>query len=238
MIQLEYGYTFFITAEVAGVGTAADSTPTAVLYRNGSASGVTVTVAATAVTGLYKITFTSLGTGDGWAITDVLHLVASATIDAVSGYVSVVWDSTGDVDAVMRGTDSANTIGPATPSNVADARDAVLAKLPAALVGGRMDASVGAIATDAITAASLAADAVSEIQSGLATQASVDTIDAVTSQFVFTVANQVDANALSGGGSVDLSPVLDALPESGRAASQADVLAARVVPATVVRPVR
>ena len=39
--------------------------------------------------------------------------------------------------------------------------------------------SVGDIATDAITAAALAADAVTEIQSGLASQASVDVIDGI-----------------------------------------------------------
>lgn len=109
MIQLNHGYTIFFTVEVAGVATAADSTPTAVLYRDGSASGVTVTVEATATTGLYKATFTS---DAGWANTDVLHLVASAAIASTSGYIGVVWDSTGDVDAVMRGTDGANTIAP------------------------------------------------------------------------------------------------------------------------------
>ena len=51
---------------------------------------------------------------------------------------------------------------------------------------------------------------VSEIQDGLATQASVDAMDgnvdaikAKTDQFVFSVANQVDANALTGGGGGD-----------------------------------
>lgn len=39
----------------------------------------------------------------------------------------------------------------------------IQARLPAALVGGRMDASVGAVANDAITAASVAADAGTEI---------------------------------------------------------------------------
>jgi hypothetical protein len=41
--------------------------------------------------------------------------------------------------------------------------DDIQARLPAALVGGRMDASVGAMAADVITAASIAADAGSEI---------------------------------------------------------------------------
>lgn len=47
--------------------------------------------------------------------------------------------------------------------------DNIQTRLPAALVGGRIDASVGAMATDVLTAAALAADAVAEIQSGLST---------------------------------------------------------------------
>ena len=38
-------------------------------------------------------------------------------------------------------------------------------RIPAALVGGRMDASVGAMATDVLTAAAIAADAVTELRS-------------------------------------------------------------------------
>jgi hypothetical protein len=60
-------------------------------------------------------------------------------------------------------------------------------RIPAALVGGRMDASVGAMAAnvltatainaDAITAAKVAADVTTEIQSGLATAAALDAVD-------------------------------------------------------------
>lgn len=57
----------------------------------------------------------------------------------------------------------ANTTAPATPTNVSDAQAAILAKLPAALVGGRLDVSVGAMAADVLTAAALAADAGAEL---------------------------------------------------------------------------
>ena len=43
------------------------------------------------------------------------------------------------------------------------------ARIPAALVGGRMDVSVGAMAADVLTSSALAASAVTEIQSGLST---------------------------------------------------------------------
>jgi cell division protein ZapA (FtsZ GTPase activity inhibitor) len=47
--------------------------------------------------------------------------------------------------------------------------DNIQTRLPAALVSGRMDASVGAMAADTVTASALAADAVTEIQTGLST---------------------------------------------------------------------
>ena len=70
---------------------------------------------------------------------------------------------------------TASTAGLATGTNVTDARDAVLAKLPAALVGGRIDASVGAMAADVLTSSALAGSAVTEIQAGLATAAALAT---------------------------------------------------------------
>lgn len=60
---------------------------------------------------------------------------------------------------------SVDTVDNFIDTEIAD----IQARLPAALVGGRIDASVGAIAANAITAASIAADAVTEIQTGLST---------------------------------------------------------------------
>lgn len=63
----------------------------------------------------------------------------------------------------------------------------IQSRLPAALISGRMDVSVGAMAAnvltatainaDAITAAKIAADVTTEIQSGLATAASITALD-------------------------------------------------------------
>lgn len=91
MIKLNYSYTILFTSTVAGVGTAADSTPTAVLWRNGSASGVSVTVSTTAQTGLYKAVFT---TDAGWSASDYLELYVTATIAGTAGYLAKVWSST------------------------------------------------------------------------------------------------------------------------------------------------
>ena len=63
----------------------------------------------------------------------------------------------------------------------------IQARLPAALVGGRMDASVGAMAANTLTASALAADAVTEIQSGLATPTNI------TAGTITTVTNLTNA---------------------------------------------
>lgn len=54
----------------------------------------------------------------------------------------------------------------------------IQARLPAALVSGRMDSSVGAMAANVMTAAAAAADLTTEIQNGLATAASLATAQA------------------------------------------------------------
>ena len=59
------------------------------------------------------------------------------------------------------------TAGQATAIET-DTQD-IQTRLPAALVSGRIDAYVGAMASNSVTAAALATDAVSEIQAGLAT---------------------------------------------------------------------
>lgn len=52
----------------------------------------------------------------------------------------------------------------------------IQSRLPASLVSGRMDSSVGAMAANTLTASALAADAVTEIQTGLATASDLATV--------------------------------------------------------------
>jgi hypothetical protein len=77
----------------------------------------------------------------------------------------------------------------------------LLARVPAALVGGRMDAVVGAMATDTLTADALNADAVAEIQSGLSTL------------------NAAGVRSAVGLASANLDTQLDALPTAAEAAA-------------------
>jgi len=83
--------------------------------------------------------------------------------DTTTIYQSVVTDAAGtniaaDIVAVKAETASIQS----------DTND-IQTRLPAALVSGRIDASVGAMAADTLTATALAASAVTEIQSGLST---------------------------------------------------------------------
>lgn len=107
----------------------------------------------------------------------------------------------------------------ATAANVSDGTAAVLAKLPAALVGGRIDASVGAMAADVLTSSALAASAVTEIQSGLAVPGSAMTLaaDAIT-------AATIAAGAI-GASEAPLLANLDAAVSSRAASGSAMTLA-------------
>ncbi len=71
----------------------------------------------------------------------------------------------------------------------ADTQD-IQSRLPAALVGGRMDSSVGAMAANTLTASALATDAVAEIQSGLSTSVVTDAIKAKTDHLPSDPADQ------------------------------------------------
>jgi len=155
-----------------------------------------------------------------------------STITLTAGGVTVAAINSGSIGSATFAADGITRIqsGLATSSALATVQadtDDIQTRLPAALVGGRMDASIGAMATDVLTASSLAASAVTEIQSGLVLTSnlpanfsamsitasgtvaanvggtvtidttSIDAIKAKTDQLTFTVANQIDANMQS-----------------------------------------
>jgi hypothetical protein len=61
-------------------------------------------------------------------------------------------------------------------------------RIPAALVSGRMDCSVGAMAANVMTAAAAAADLTTELQSGLATAAALATVDGIVDDILLDTA--------------------------------------------------
>lgn len=75
-----------------------------------------------------------------------------------------------DLDATIRAAVGLSAANLDTQlSGIQSDTNDIQTRLPAALVGGRMDASVGAMAANTVTASALAADAVTEIQTGLST---------------------------------------------------------------------
>lgn len=114
---------------------------------------------AQAETNYDHVAFTFIGTG-AVPVTVQIYTTFPQTGDNYTRLGAPVGASlSADIAAVQADTDNLQT------------------RIPAALVGGRMDASVGAIATGAVDADAIAADAVAEIQSGLATASAITALD-------------------------------------------------------------
>lgn len=172
-----------------------------------STSGVTLTVDFDSVTGLNHFaidtsadgTFYSSGsnfdvvitTGTVDSVSVVGTVVASFSIDKTSSLKPTTAGRKLDVTATGEaGIDWANIGSPTTTVNLSgttvktatdvetDTAD-IQSRLPAALVSGRIDASVGAMAANTLTSSALATDAVTEIQSGLSTLSAADVSGAV-----------------------------------------------------------
>lgn len=98
-------------------------------------------------------------------------IITSAS--ATAGYAGVDWSKITAPTTTLNL--SGTTVKTATDVE-ADTQD-IQARLPAALVSGRIDASVGAMAANVMTAAAAAADLTTELQSGLATAAALTTVE-------------------------------------------------------------
>ncbi|MEQ9407730.1 MAG: hypothetical protein RIK87_08375 [Fuerstiella sp.] len=171
MIQLDTAYSLIVptTVEDEPGNPAGAILPT--LYRNGSASGVTVTPTNIG-TGVYRLDFTTLGLGDGWARTDRLEMYLYAYFGSGSTNPrhELVWDSGPEPDAVMRGTDAAAL---ATDlATVAGYVDTEIGELQSDLAAvkattdqmvfstpNQLDVQVITVAPNGITAAGIAASA-------------------------------------------------------------------------------
>lgn len=147
------------------------------IYKNGSAAektstnGLTMTSPFDSITGLHCLVIdTSVDTGDvGFWVAGAQYTVVLSPDETVDGLaVAKVIGTFGLALAPV----FARVGAPAGASVSADVA-AVKAVLPAALVAGRIDASVGAMAANVMTAAAAAADLTTELQSGLATAASI-----------------------------------------------------------------
>ena len=105
----------------------------------------------------------------GYPVVTVKDGTGTGEIDTASGVV-LAKDHTGANLATASALDAVDNF---VDTEIAD----IQARLPAALVSGRIDASVGAMAANVMTAAAAAADLTTELQSGLATAAALDAVD-------------------------------------------------------------
>ncbi len=83
-------------------------------------------------------------------------------------------------DAVRLGLTALPNIATGSAGGLSAELDDIQSRIPAALVSGRIDASVGAMASNVITAAATAADFTTEVTSGLATAANVSAVETDT----------------------------------------------------------
>jgi hypothetical protein len=195
------------TNAIAGESITRATNGTISVYKDGnttqSTAGVTDTEDFDSLTGVHLVAIDLAA--DAFYVTgaDYMVVLSAATIDgktinATLAHFSVANRShlrpttagrTLDVSAGGEaGVDWANVGSPTTALNLSgttvktatdvetDTAD-IQSRLPAALVSGRIDASVGAMAANVMTAAAAAADLTTELQSGLATAASITALN-------------------------------------------------------------
>lgn len=122
-----------------------------------------------------------------------------------------------DIDAIL--VDTGTTLQAEVDGIQADTEN-IQTRLPAALVGGRMDSDVAVIQANAVSASALATDAVTEIQAGLALSTQVDALEAAV------IAIQADTD--------DIQTRLPAALVSGRIDASVGAMAADVLTASAL----
>jgi hypothetical protein len=205
-------------------------TPTVTVSKNGAAFAAAGGTTTEVANGLYyyQATAGELDT-PGFLVVRVAN-AASRTFVAVA--LVVAYDPHDAAGLGLSRIDVASsTLATAAAATAieADTQD-IQSRLPAALVGGRIDASVGAVAAGAITAASIAtgaidadaiaADAVTELQSGLATAAALTTLQ--------TTATAIEADTQ------DIQSRLPAALVSGRIDASVGAVAAGAITAAAI----
>ena len=103
---------------------------------------------------------------------------------------------TGDSYAIVNGASGLVAVKNQVAAIEVDTQD-IQGRIPAALVSGRIDASVGAMAANVLTASALATDAVTEVQSGLATSAALATVDGIVDDILVDTAAIPTAAAIA-----------------------------------------
>ena len=132
------------------------------------------------------------------------------------GYVAPNWGDVGNPTTVVGLTGTTIKTATDVKTDTAD----IQSRIPAALVGGRMDASVGAMANNVMTAAAAAADLTTELQNGLATAAALADVQTDTNDIqarlpaALTADGNIKADTLRVGGTLQTAGDLAAMVET------------------------
>lgn len=161
-------YLHFGTSSAStGAATNADSTPTVVVAEDGTDMAYSPTVSNVA-TGLYKVQIDATS-GNGFEAGRRYSVYAVATVGGVTGR-----DGIGEFEVL------------ATDLNTG------VASVTGAVASVTAAVTVGTINANVVNASALAADAVTEIQSGLATSSALATVQADTDDIQATLAAGLD----------------------------------------------
>jgi len=132
------------------------------------------------------------GTNEDAFKADVSTLATSAAISALNDFdpssdpvANVTLVGTCTTNSDMRGTDNANTVAPDN-AGIASNGNAIAALHDFDPSSDTVSANVQSVATDAIDAAAIKADAVTEIQSGLATASELANVPKLNTQYTHT----------------------------------------------------
>ena len=155
--------TDFSTHGDTGANTAADSTPTVTVYKNGSAVGSLTNQNATSFgTGLYRFTFAA-SSGNGFAANDLIEVVSTAVIGGVTSSIVLktfkvkAWQA--EVTAIKAKTDNLPA-APASTTNITAGTITTVTNLTNAPTNGDLTATMKASVTTACTASTPTAAAV------------------------------------------------------------------------------
>lgn len=202
-------------------------TPAVAAYPDNSTTeitaGITLTVDFDARTGLNNVRVVATG-ANGYAAGSSYALVITAgTVDGVSVVGEVVGSFTLERSASFArlGAPAGASVSADIAAIQADTND-IQGRLPAALVGGRIDASIGAAQANTLTASALAADAVAEIADGVWDEARAGHVTAGTfGEGVASVQGNVTGSvgSVATGGITAASIATDAIDADAIAAS-------------------
>lgn len=173
-----------------GAATDADAVPDYRVYENETTTPI-LTGSMALLDGSNTIGFYSeaitLSAANGFENGKCYTIYVSATVGGITGTIS----HTFQVEAALATQTSVDTVDDFLDTEITDIRN----RLPAALVSGRIDASVGAMAADVVTAAAIATDALGALE--LSAGAANEIADAVLSRGVSNVQDTADTTSLA-----------------------------------------